>query len=415
LQVVHLGKHYPPSLGGIESHTQVLARAQAELGADVRVVVVNHATDTGRDATFERYTTTPWVEDVDQAVRVTRVGRLANVAKLDVAPGLSELLRKLGRERPDVWHLHTPNITMMLAVLANRRIRPLVITHHSDIARPGMLKHLVRPIEVAAYRRAVRILPTSPAYADGSEFLRRFGDRVTPVPLGIDLTPFTAPSSTALAHAAEFRERYGAPLWVCVGRLIYYKGLNIALEALRTVPGKLLMVGTGPLEAELKAKAEALGVADRVAWVGRASPDAVVGALLAATALWFPSVGRAEGFGLVQVEAMAVACPVVNTAVPASGVAWVCRHEQEGLTVPVGDAAAFAAAANRLLTEPGLRDRLGAAGRERAVAEFDHAVMARRTVDVYEDVIRSRGRTAPAGSAGPATAGPAGSGVPQRW
>jgi rhamnosyl/mannosyltransferase len=399
LRVIHLGKYYPPAPGGIEAHTQALARAQAELGADVRVVVVNHATKDGRDATFDRYIATPWTEDSDGPVRVTRVGRWANVAKLDIAPGLSALLHQLLRNPPDVWHLHTPNVTMMLAVLACHRIRPLVITHHSDIVRQRLLKHAVRPLENAVYRRAARVLPTSPTYVDGSELLQRFGDKLTPVPLGLDLAPLLSPSSAASAYAAQFRERFPGPVWLCVGRLIYYKGLHVALSALRDVPGTLVVIGTGPLEAELKEQALELGVADRVVWYGHASADELVGAYLAATALWFPSVARSEGFGLVQVEAMATGCPVVNTAVPGSGVAWVCRHEREGLTVPVNDAAALGWAAKRLLAEPGLRERLTAAGRERATAEFDWRVMGQRSLDAYHAVLNSRlegtGRFAP--------------------
>src|SRR4029079_3469138 len=87
LRVVHLGKYYPPSTGGIEEHTRTLARGQAALGADVRVLVVNHAAANGRDATFERFTSTVDVEEWDGAVRVIRVGRLASLAKLDVVPG----------------------------------------------------------------------------------------------------------------------------------------------------------------------------------------------------------------------------------------------------------------------------------------------------------------------------------------
>src|SRR5207237_310211 len=135
LKVVHLGKYYPPSPGGIESHTRTLAQAQAALGADVRVVVIQHAAPDGRDATFDRFTPTRSVEESDGSVRVIRVGRWANVAKLDVAPGLLGAIRRVMRDPPDVWHLHTPNITMMLALAANPRIRPLVVTHHSDIVR----------------------------------------------------------------------------------------------------------------------------------------------------------------------------------------------------------------------------------------------------------------------------------------
>jgi rhamnosyl/mannosyltransferase len=169
--------------------------------------------------------------------------------------------------------------------------------------------------------------------------------------------------------------------------LIYYKGLHVALKALRDVPGKLVVIGTGPLEAELKAQAKDLGVAERVVWFGHAAQDELIGAYRAATALWFPSVARSEGFGLVQVEAMAGGCPVVNTEISGSGVSWVCRHEREGLTVPVNDAAGFAQAAKRLLNEAGLREKLITGGRERAVAEFDWLLMGKRSLEAYESIL----------------------------
>jgi glycosyltransferase involved in cell wall biosynthesis len=387
LRVVHLGKYYPPSPGGIESHTQTLARAQAALGADVRVVVVNHVASDGRDATFDQFTSTRTVEETDGEVRVIRVGRWANVAKLDVVPGLPGVLREFLRDPPDVWHLHAPNVTMMLVAYANPRLRPLVVTHHSDIVRQRVTKYAVRPLEEAVYRLATRVLPTSAAYVTESPLLKRYARKLSPVPLGIDVAPLADPTSNALRHAARFRERFGSPLWLCVGRLIYYKGLHVALAALRDVPGTLVVIGSGPLEMELKANALDLGVADRVVWYGHATADELIGAYWAATALWFPSVMRSEGFGLVQVEAMAAGCPVVNTAIPGSGVSWVCRDEREGLTVPANDSAAFAAAAKRLLAEQGLRKKLSVAGRERAAAEFDWLVMGQRSLNVYRAVL----------------------------
>ena len=82
---------------------------------------------------------------------------------------------------------------------------------------------------------------------------------------------------------------------------------------------------------------------------------------------------------------MAAGCPVINTAIPGSGVPWVCRHECEALTCRADDAAAFGAAAKRLLAEPGLRPRLVEAGRERG-NEFGHRLMAQRTLTVYREV-----------------------------
>jgi len=394
LRICHLGKYYPPASGGIETHTQTLARAQAVLGAHVSVVVVNHTDGRGHDVTFTRLARTRNAVDYDEAICINRVGRLACVGRLDLVPRLPRLLGELLRDPPDVWHLHAPNPTMMLSILLFPRLRPLVITHHSDIVRQRVLKRFVRPLERNIYRRASRILATSPVYVFGSELLREFEDKLEALPLGLDLTPFSDPSPAAIAHAAALKRRYTGPIWVSVGRLVYYKGLHLALDALRLVPGTLLVIGTGPMEAEWKRQAEQLGVANRVIWFGAATADELVGAYRAATALWFPSTARSEGFGLVQVEAMARGLPVINTRVPNSGVAWACRNEREGLTVPVNDSPAFAAAAMRLIKEPGLHKRLAAAGPTRAAAEFDWLRMAERSFEIYRS-LESVSRVAP--------------------
>ena len=141
--------------------------------------------------------------------------------------------------------------------------------------------------------------------------------------------------------------------------------------ALRSVPGTLLIAGDGPARTQLERFAARLDLKDRARFLGKVPRDEDLAAYyLASEAFWFPSNARSEAYGLVQVEAMASGCPVINTAIPHSGVPWVSRHEETGLTVPVDDPAAFAAAALRLLEEPGLRDRLAAGARARAISEF---------------------------------------------
>jgi rhamnosyl/mannosyltransferase len=230
--------------------------------------------------------------------------------------------------------------------------------------------------------------------------------------MGLDLAPFLSPSPAARAHAAALRARHGPALWLSVGRCVYYKGYVTALRALRGVPGTLIVVGQGPYRASLMASAVALGVADRVVWRAYVPQDELVGAYHAAAALWFPSNARSEAFGLVQVEAMASGCPVINTAIPHSGVPWVSRHEQTGLTTAVDDAPALAAAANRLLADPALRARLADAGRRRAVDRFADGTMAARSLDLYRRAVAAQPSVA--GAAGrdgrPAPAVPVGEG-----
>ncbi|QSQ20225.1 glycosyltransferase [Pyxidicoccus parkwayensis] len=387
LRVLHLGKFYPPASGGMEAHVQTLARAQAEAGAQVEVLCANHSAD-GAGTSHEFHGRSPTREDWDGPVRVVRLGRAASVARMDVMPDLPRVLLRALKRGVDVLHLHTPNPSMLLALDVVPRLPPLFVTHHSDIIRQRVTGALFRPFEALLYARALRVLATSEAYVPGSPLLRAFRSKVRPLPLGIDLTPYLHPSAEALEAEARWRaEAAGAPLWLMVGRLVYYKGLFTALEALARVPGRLVVVGQGPLQAEARERARALGVEGRVTWAGYLPPDSLVGAYRAATALWFPSNARSEAYGLSQVEAMASALPVLNTAIPHSGVPWVSRHEETGLTVPMGDAAALAVAARRLVEEPGLAKRLGHTARERAVAEFRHDVMATRSLALYAEAL----------------------------
>ena len=367
LRVCHLGKYYHPAPGGIEAHVRTLALAQAGLGLDVRVFCVNHRPG-------------PTSVERDGEVEVIRLGRRASVPmlKLDLCP---DLVGRLARADADILHLHAPNPTMSLALLRARPDRPLVITYHSDPAGHRVRGAAFLALERLTYGRAAAVMPTSERYIDGSPFLRRYRDRLAVVPLGLDLGPYQDPSAEDRADAARLRARYPGPLWLGCGRQVYYKGFQVAIRALERAPGTLLLIGTGPDRPALEALAGRLGLAGRVAFLGQV--PRTVPYYLAADAFWFPSNARSEAFGLVQVEAMASGCPVINTRIAGSGVPWVCPDGETGLAVPVDDPAALAEAARRILDEPGLRGRLVEAGRRRAAEEFDHRVMAERTLAVY--------------------------------
>jgi glycosyltransferase involved in cell wall biosynthesis len=387
LHVCHLGKYYPPAPGGIETHVQTLARAQAQAGAVVRVLCVNHANSSGRDVTWARYGATTTVEDRDGPVRITRLGRSATVARLDVCPDLPRAIDDLFKHPVDILHLHTPNPTMVLAITRLRKTAPIVVTHHSDVIKQRVLRHMLAPFERMVYGRAARVIVTTDAYRDGSELLCRYRNKIVTLPMGLNLNTLLHPSAISMQAADDWKRQYCGPIWLSVGRCVYYKGLDTAIAALARVPGTLVIIGHGPMEESLKAMAQRIGVADRVVWRGYAQPEELVGAYLASTALWFPSSHRSEAYGLVQVEAMAAGCPVINTDIPHSGVSWVSRHEQTGLTIPVSDANALVHASLRIAGDPALRSRLSSGARARAVAEFDDQLMAARSLDLYNSVL----------------------------
>src|SRR5919201_6197083 len=79
LRVCHLGKFYPPALGGMEAHVRTLARAQAEAGTEVEVICINHLDRQGRDVTWHPFTPTAAMQTWDGPVRVTRLNRLSSL------------------------------------------------------------------------------------------------------------------------------------------------------------------------------------------------------------------------------------------------------------------------------------------------------------------------------------------------
>jgi glycosyltransferase involved in cell wall biosynthesis len=367
--ILHLGKFFHPAHGGIERAVRSLAHAQAELGCRVQVVCMDH--ERGRATRVES----------DGSVEIIRLRRSASYFKIDHCPDLKRVILDSGA---DLLHLHTPNPSMILGLMFSGDRRPLVVSHHSDVIKQRLRRVIFSPIERLCYDRASVVLADSPPYIEGSSVLKRCSGRLGVLPIGLDLEPYLNPSPEISARSVALRRSIAGPIWFSCGRLVYYKGFETAIRALQFVPGTFLIAGDGPQRKRLERLAARLNLESRIRFLGKIPNDEeLIAYYLAAEAFWFPSNARSEAFGLVQVEAMACGTPVINTAIPNSGVPWVSRHEESGLTVPVDDPAAFAAAARRLLDVAGLRDRLSAGARARAIAEFGREAMGRRSLALY--------------------------------
>ena len=176
--------------------------------------------------------------------------------------------------------------------------------------------------------------------------------------------------------------RLDRPLLLAVCRLEAQKGLDTALRALADVPeATLLVLGEGPDRAALESLAASLGVRDRLLLPGRVGDVAALypqADLVVHPARW-------EGFGLAMLEAMLASKPVV--AARAGSAPELVDDGRTGLLVPADDPDALAEAVSTLLTDPARAAAMGAAGLERARAEFSVARMADRTLALYESVV----------------------------
>jgi rhamnosyl/mannosyltransferase len=367
LSICHVYKDYPPVMGGIEHHLQALAQAQAAAGHRVTVLVTGEGLRSG--------------QAMESGVQVIRAGRLAKLASTPISPALAWTL---GRQKPDVFHLHSPYPVGEAAWLLGRR-RPMVLTYHSDVVRQRRLGKLWSPFLHAILGRADRILATSPNYVESSPHLRRFRQRVSVVPLGID------PARFAGLDRQAARGQLGAgPNLVFVGRLRYYKGLGSLIRALPLMPQspRLLVVGSGPMGEAWRALAAELGVGARIEWLGDVSEGDLPQVYAAGDLFVLPAVARSEAFGIVLMEAMASGLPCISTEL-GTGTSWVNQEGRTGRVVPPDNPAALAEAINALLADPALRQRMGQAARERIETELSEAHMVRRVEAIYREVTGS--------------------------
>ena len=180
-----------------------------------------------------------------------------------------------------------------------------------------------------------------------------------------------------------------APRLLCVGRLIPIKGHIVLLRAFararEEVPElELEIAGRGPLEPALRALARELGLGDSVRFLGYVSPiqERIEGAL----AIVVPSLG--EGFGMVALEAMERARPVIAAAI--GGLGELVRDGETGLLVPPGKVEPFARAIVELARDPARAARMGAAGRTRALTHFLEHRCADRTELLYSAFVDGR-------------------------
>jgi rhamnosyl/mannosyltransferase len=378
MRILHLYKDYhPPVRGGIEQTVELMARHQVRSGHEVTVLTSAHG---GRRT----------LEEMVEGVRVIRVAEWARFASAPLCPTMPLRLSRLGAE---MYHLHFPSPPGEVSWLLVRPRAAMVVTYHSDIVRQVAALAIYRPVVHALLKAADIIMPTSEPYIERSEFLRPHRGKCMVVPHGVDLGRF-ADMNRHRERAAALRAKYGTPITLFVGRLRYYKGLDVLLPAMRSVPGTLLLVGDGPEGEHLHSLRETLGLDKRVVFAGAVDEGELLAHLAAADVGVLPSTLPSEAYGMALVEMLACGVPAVCTEL-GTGTSFVNRHEETGLVVPPGDPAALAAALGQLHGDPALRQRMGEAGQRRAREVLSVEAMMRGVEKAYALALERRQAAVP--------------------
>ena len=369
-RILHLGKYFPPHMGGMETHLQELVDGTSDR-YDLEVLVANDYA-------------TRQVDYVGGA-KITRMPTFGTVASMPITP---TLLFDLSRSVVDLVHVHSPNPASAFAIAVTGYRGPLVVTHHSDILGRRHLYRAAAPFVGTMMQRADAIIATSQRYLESSEELRPYREKCRVIPLGIGQHAFE--SAPPHEEVQRIRNTFGPRLVLAVGRLVEYKGFAYLIRAMEHVGATLVIIGSGPQASSLSSLVNQLNLQDKVHLVGHVTELGPY--LAAAQMLVMPSVTRAEAFGMVQLEAMAAGLPVVNTDIP-SAVPEVSVHGETGLTVLPADPVALAGAIQTLLENDELRIQMGMAARKRAQTYFGADTINERVMELYEDVLRKRSKS----------------------
>ena len=371
MKILHVYRTYfPDTQGGMEEVIRQICIGTRSHAVESRVFVLSPRPD-------------PAVVEID-GTAVVRVKRTFELASCGFCfAGIREFRRQVAWA--DIVHYHFPwPWGDMLYMLAGRS-RPSIVTYHSDIVRQQVLQYVYRPLMLRFLGAVTRIVPTSPNYYVSSPVLKRFADRVEVVSVGIEES--TYPGSGENARLEEkCRAIYGEGFFLFVGVLRYYKGLHILLEAMQNASYQAVIVGSGPVEHELRAQAAALHL-HNVVFTGHVSDAEKLALFRLCRAVVFPSYLRAEAFGVTLLEGAMSAKPLISAEI-GSGTSHINIHGETGLVLPPGCPQSLREAMDFLHYNPRRAIQMGQRARHRYATCFTGAIMGANYARVYREVAR---------------------------
>jgi len=324
----------------------------------------------------------------DQVARTIEIdGYLTHRARLDLqiaSTGFSAsaFLRfaQLAR-KADVIHYHFPWPFMDVVHFATRVNKPTVVTYHSDIIRQKYLLKLYRPLKNRFLASVDRIVATSPNYLATSNVLRKFSDKVSVIPIGLDKATYPQPTAGRLQY---WRDRLAPKFFLFVGLIRYYKGLHILIEAAQGTDYPIFIVGAGPIEQELKAQVAELGLLN-IHFLGHLPDEDKVALLTLCYGVVFPSHLRSEAFGISLLEGAMYGKPMISSEI-GTGTTFINIADETGLVVPPSDPVALRQAMRFLWEHQEKAAEMGRRAEERYWKHFTAEQMVKSYVDLYREL-----------------------------
>lgn len=373
IRILEVNKAYHPHTGGIET---LVKQYSEELGQYKNIEIHTLVCRDGRGKTCS--------ENLN-GVNLTRAGSFGTYFSCPLSLSFIRLFRKMS-QNADIVHINVPFPLADLALLLSGYKGKVIVSWHSDVVKQKKLLMLYKPLMKYLLNRADCILVATEGHINGSEFLPEYRRKCRVLPYGI--TPENYINIQKIPFLAEKATNPDSVKIFFTGRLVYYKGVDILVDAFRKVKSncELFIAGTGILEDELKEKVQKYGLNDRVHFLGFLPEEQLKQAYADCDIFVLPSVERSEAFGIVQLEAMVYGKPVINTSLP-SGVPYVSIHGKTGFTVQPKNSIQLAKAIDILAKNKSLRESLGENARQRILECFNEKNIIQDLYEIITDEV----------------------------
>lgn len=364
LRVLQVNKFYYPEVGGIEKIAQDIAEGLKDM-VNMKVLVCQEKGKSNLE--------------IINGVKVLRSGSIGTFWSMPISLSFIKYFRSSVKDA-DVLQCHMPFPLIDLAYFLSNYKGRTVLWWHSDIIRQKKAMFLYKPFMYYILNKADAIIVATQGHIDSSEYLKKYSHKCKIVPYGIDYQKIVSGISEKKMLLTE-EERTKKILFI--GRLVYYKGVEVLINAMNKVhDAELFIVGDGNLRQGLEELSIGIGLGNRVHFLGELDDDELKACLRDCDIFVLPSIANSEAFGIVQIEAMSYGKPVINTSLP-TGVPYVSIDGETGITVAPNNVHELSRALQKLIDNNELREIMGKNGIDRVHKFYNKEIMLKQIYDIY--------------------------------
>lgn len=331
MNILHVGKYYPPYHGGMETFLKDLSEALAEKDHNITVLVHNHSYGNIYSKSEQSR---------HKNVDIIRQSSLKPILFTPIMLGLRKKIHQLfsNPEPPELIHISWPNPSALFLLLSpDAKTVPWILQWHSDMVTKSsswflkIAHFFFSPFEKLLLKRCQTVVTSTHEYAQHSKTLKPFLSKVTTIPIGLN-TNSVIPNSQYMHKNPKFKNTSHLTLKIfSLGRLTFYKNHMLLIEALKHQKNwELIITGAGNLYNHLTNIIKKNNLQKQVQLTGSLSKNQINNLYKQCDVFCLPSNDRAESYGLVLLEAMAHNCIILTSDTKGSGMQWLANRYAKG-------------------------------------------------------------------------------------